>query len=218
MGKLHSLILTVRLQGFAGVLRAVRTNIRSCNIMVLLRKEYDPADVQKVTVEEGFVMRRATREDIPAIAQSWPEEFKPKWHTESELWRTLNHHFDSDWPCFVTVHRDSRIYGAMWCRPWTYDSALAPAERGRSCYEISSLFTIPEARGKSMAARLILYAMEQLAHDGMKTAYSRIQPDRTPSLRTHEKIGFQRIGILTDGRIFGRFYCSLKRETQAAPV
>jgi GNAT superfamily N-acetyltransferase len=202
MGRLQAILAIRRSLGIGGVLRAIGRSLYSRREMVLLSKTWrqEPA----AAAPEGVEFREASIEDVALIAEAWPDEFASMARQSDRLGVFLRERFEEGVPCFIAMSGDA-LLAAMWCKPWTLDRVLPVDLRGRNAYEVLNLFTVAAARGKGLGEKLARYGMGQMADRGQTVAYSRILPARIASLRLHEKMGFQQLGMLVMRTMLGRF-------------
>ena len=208
MSRFHSAFYILRSQGILGIFRKLRSEIYSQTKMWLLVKREDVNEAQSVQTDSDVCFRDAGREDIEKIAAVWPPEFASIADTQKKLLKLLQSRFDRNIPCFIACEGNA-VVGAVWCLPWHYDKCLSVDRRNQPAYEICNIFTAPQSRGKGLAEELLYFAMEQMSKAGKTVAYSRILPERTSSIRLHEKSGFQTLGFLTLGSFFGWHYSRL---------
>ncbi|MFW6114512.1 MAG: GNAT family N-acetyltransferase [bacterium] len=166
----------------------------------------------------SWQQRAATVEDIPSLADNWPDEFRWLKADRRRLEAELAKRFEKQTPCFVAVEHD-RLLGAVWFKPWPYDLVLPRRPRGhepgsKAC-EVCNLFTAQHARGRGVGVSLLEYALGENARKGWDYAYSRILPARTGSIAVHERIGFHRLGLLHTGRKFGFKFSRLEHRYTA---
>lgn len=92
---------------------------------------------------------------------------------------------------------------AVWCVEGRYVSALR-LEPYRDGLLMEALETAPEHRRKGYASALLEAVLDQLVPGKL---YSHVSKRNLPSLRTHEKMGFQRISeqaVYIDGSVNDR--------------
>lgn len=67
---------------------------------------------------------------------------------------------------------------------------------GRDVWEIACMI-VPAARGRNLAARALAEAIDDVfAEKGARRIFADCDPDNGPSIRTFEKLGFRREGLL----------------------
>lgn len=68
--------------------------------------------------------------------------------------------------------------------------------RGRDVWEAACMI-VPAARGRNLAARALAQAIDFVFDvKGARRIFADIDPDNAPSIRTFEKLGFRREGVL----------------------
>ena len=131
----------------------------------------------------------------------WPEE--PQWRqialAEQEFYAYLQQvFFKTEGAVYLIWEEGGRYYSALRLEPYR-DGLL-----------LEALETMPEHRRKGYAVSLVNAAA---AYAGTRI-YSHVSKKNIPSLRTHEKCGFQRIldyAVYADGSVDDRCY-TLVRE------
>lgn len=135
------------------------------------------------------MIRPATEKDIPAILDIYAPYVLHSTAT-----------FEYDVPCRKDFLQ--RFYTITAQFPWLvweedgqilgYAYASAPYERAafRWCAE-PSVYLRPEARGRGIAAKLYAALEWILAEQGYQVLYALITAENTPSVRFHEKMGYQ---------------------------
>ena len=106
--------------------------------------------------------------------------------------------------CFFRI--PGAVY-AVWEEGGSYVSALR-AEPYRDGALINTLETAPDQRGRGFASRLLGAVLDTL--DG--PVYSHVAKDNIPSLKLHQKLGFERIqdnAVYLDGSVDSRA-CTLR--------
>ena len=192
-----------RSRGLCGLARRGKSWLWQRGSFRLLWLDLKDLDLCDVPLAQGVCLRRADARDTDAIARAWPEEFDSL-PAESDLLRVeLHHRFDAGIPCFVAC-REGTVVGAMWFRSWKHDSALPESLRCPNTVETWNLFVNPSARGLGIAKSLLRTAVAAMVADGKQRCYSRIYPERKASIAVHEKLGFERLGLLRALRYLGR--------------
>lgn len=73
---------------------------------------------------------------------------------------------------------------------------IALIARGRDIFEAACMIA-PAARGKNLAARALSIVIEEAFEKrGARRVFADVDPDNIASIRTFEKLGFQREGVL----------------------
>lgn len=70
--------------------------------------------------------------------------------------------------------------------------------------KLVQIITLPDMRGRAVAATLIAQSHAILAAQGWRQAYARIWHSNTPSIRAFENAGWQRIALVVEIFPFGR--------------
>ncbi len=210
MSGLSKVKAIVRAYGIGGFLRLAVGAMYMRSTMWLVAKEWDPqADAGPIEVPD-ITLREATRQDVPAIVEAWPPEFGELASDRAQLNEVLLSRFDMGIPAYVALH-EGEVWAGLWCKPWPLERVLPPSRRGLGSYEFFNIFTVPASRGRGLAVKLVQFAMIEMAGRGKRMAVSRIMDERQPSLIMHDKVGFERLGMLTSGRIVGRRFARLDR-------
>lgn len=93
------------------------------------------------------------------------------------------------------------VFYAVWLADGRYLSALR-LEKYRDGFLLAGLETAPAARRKGYAYALLRESLQYLRDRECKAVYSHVDKRNAPSLRVHDKCGFQRISefaTLIDG-------------------
>ena len=135
--------------------------------------------------------------------ENWPEEPEARQIAlaEQDFYQYLSEIF----------FRTSGAAYLIWEDQGKYISALR-LEPYRDGLLLEALETLPEKRRNGYAAKLVLAALE---YAGRQNVYSHVSRKNVPSLRTHEKCGFQKIlnhAVYADGSVNSRCvtFCSGK--------
>lgn len=210
MGRFNSILRTFHIFGFLGILRAARTKLYSKSTMWLVQRTWDPTRDKAVGEYRGITFREASYNDVEKIVAIWPSEFTGIAKSNEILFKLIKSKFDRNIPCFVAcdVHT---VVGAIWCIPSYFHGAMPQELRTREAYELHRGFVDSRYRRKGTFSKLELYAMQVMAEGGKTVAYGRILPERTGSIKLHEKLGFQTLGLLTSGSFLGWHYFRLDK-------
>ena len=158
-------------------------------------------------------IRVADASALERIVAAWPKEF---WggHNERYVSRKIAKRFDNEYPCLIS-ERNERVEGAVWCVPFESHCDSQCLKSNDNAFEICNLFVIPSCRGKGIGRQLLEQALLMMARRGKKTAYSRILPERQPSLQLHLDCGFNLLGTLYCTTVLGRQHNCLVPLTKA---
>lgn len=84
---------------------------------------------------------------------------------------------------------DNISFCALWHEDENYMSAMR-MEPYRDGFLISGLETLPEARGRGYACKLLRTTVNYLINNGSSRVYSHVDKRNIPSLSVHKKAGF----------------------------
>ena len=166
------------------------------------------------------MIRPATDRDIPAILAIYAPYVENSTAT-----------FEYDVPCLREFTQ--RFYTITAQFPWLvweeageilgYAYASAPYSRAayRWCAE-PTVYLRPEARGKDIARKLYTVLEEILLRQGYFVLYALITAENAPSIRFHEKMGYQIRGDFPDcgfkhGRWLGLFWMEKRLKIVESP-
>lgn len=79
----------------------------------------------------------------------------------------------------------------VWEEDGVWISALRICEIRQGAYYLEALETRPDRRGKGYGSRLLLSVLEEMKKEGPFRLLDCVSKKNLPSLRTHEKCGFQ---------------------------
>ncbi|MHC4083913.1 MAG: GNAT family N-acetyltransferase [Planctomycetota bacterium] len=208
MSRFQSALYILRSQGIWGIFRKLRAEIYSQTKMWLVQRTWDPTRDRAVGDYCGITFREASYNDVEKIVAIWPSEFTGIAKSSEILFKLIKSKFDRNIPCFVACDGNT-VVGAIWCAPWSLHAALPKGLRTREAYVLHRGFLDSRYRRKGIFSKLELYAIQVMAEGGKTVAYGRILPERTSSIKLHEKLGFQTLGLLTSGSFLGLHYCRL---------
>ncbi len=150
-----------------------------------------------------FSTRAATNGDLKAITDIYNEavlttdatfDLEPKTEDEQRVWFTGH---DRMHPVLV-AEVDGTVVGWASLSEWSSRSAYAGTA------EIS-LYIKEEFQGKGAGRRLLEDIMREGERVGLHTMLSRITTGNTVSIRLHESLGFEHVGVMREvGEKFGR--------------
>ena len=151
------------------------------------------------------LLRRATEEDVPHIAEIYNEavihstatfDISPKTLVEKAEW--LRGH-DPSHPVIVAEFPNGWIAG------WASLSKFSD----RPCYSGTvedSVYVRSEARRRGIGSLLLETLIVEARRAGHHAILARIDSGNEPSIRLHERLGFRRVGVLREvGFKFGRW-------------
>lgn len=152
-------------------------------------------------------IRRAQDSDLPALLDIYNYyvanthitfDLEPRTLTERSVWFS-QFAATGRYQCFV-AEEEGEIIG------WTSSSKF----RDRAAYDTSvetTIYLAPHAAGRGIGSRLYEALFVALSPEDVHRAYGAIATPNPPSIRLHEKIGFERVaGYREVGRKFGRFW------------
>lgn len=152
----------------------------------------------------ALTIRRATPQDLPAIAAIYDDAVLKTTATFDTQPRTPEHHrrwFDA--------HKDPKhpvIVGELGGRVIGWASLSSWSDR--CAYDETaedSIYIAEEARGKGAGKALLAELLAQGRAAGLHTVLARITGESAASIRLHESFGFSRVGVMRQvGRKFGR--------------
>ena len=108
---------------------------------------------------------------------------------EAALMDYLRYELFPEGACFLWQEQ-GRAVSALRCEPYRDGVLLAGLE------------TLPEARGKGYATKLVMGTLERLRSEAVEKIYVHIHRDNAPSLAVHRRCGFVRLksgALLLDG-------------------
>ncbi|MGP1309044.1 MAG: N-acetyltransferase family protein [Phycisphaerales bacterium] len=154
-----------------------------------------------------FTIRDATDEDLPAIFAIYNRHALHGIATFDTVPRTLDTHRDflskrdlARHPVLIAVDDDGETLGYASLSSWSDKCAYARAAE-------FSVYVRDDAHGKGVGRALAEAVFARAPKGGVFVALSRIAigPETEPSVRLHEKLGFERVGVQRRvGEKFGR--------------
>jgi L-amino acid N-acyltransferase YncA len=163
--------------------------------------QYPPA------VEIAQVRIRPAREaDLPAINRIYNDEIlhgTATWDTEpwSEARRLAwwQAHGDGLQPVLAAESPDGRLLG------FAYLTFVSDKPGWRFTRE-DTIYLDPAARGLGLGRHLLAALLDEARRIGVRTVLASITATNTASIRLHERLGFERVGVLRSaGYKFGRW-------------
>ena len=148
-------------------------------------------------------IRRAEPGDLSAITAIYNQavltttasfDLEPKTMAEQQAW--FGEH-NEEFPIMV-AKREGEVVGWASLSKWSDRCAYADAAE-------VSLYVREEARGQGVGRALLAAVLEAGKRGGLHTVISRIAEGNEVSIRLHESLGFQHIGVMREvGRKFGK--------------
>jgi L-amino acid N-acyltransferase YncA len=142
---------------------------------------------------EEFFVRRATREDIPAILEIYADavlhstasaEYVPPSLASRYKW--FDEHARDGFPIFVATHDLGKVVG--------WSSLSRHKERYGYRFSVeSSIYIHPQWRGRGVGKLLMPPLIDAARAMGMHAIVAGITLDNQASLKLHEKFGFERV-------------------------
>lgn len=164
-----------------------------------------------------FAVRDASDADLPAIFEIYNRHALHGVATFDTSPRTLATHADflrkrdlARHPVLVAADSAGRVLGYASLSPWSERCAYARAAE-------FSVYVRDDAQGRGVGTALARAIFERAPRAGVFVAISRIAlaPETGPSVRLHEKLGFERVGVQRRvGEKFGRILDVLLMEKQ----
>lgn len=155
----------------------------------------------------SFTIRDATDADLPSIFEIYNRHVVHGIATFDTSPRTVETHADflskrdlSKHPVIVAVNDRGEVVGYASLSQWSDKCAYARAAE-------FSVYVRDDAHGRGVGKALAQAVFARAPKGGVFVALSRIAigPETVPSVRLHEKLGFERIGVQRRvGEKFGR--------------
>lgn len=197
--------------GIKGVIRIIPSLIYSKDTLWLLKRTWN-ADEDVCPIDKsGVIFKEANLDDLENLAKTFPKElYESHWNKEN-IHKVLQSRFARGYYCFV-AYKGNSLLSSHWCVPCEDHTIPYFKKMSTGSYESISGNTVPSARGKGIFVKLLLFTMKSMMCDrGKSIQYGRIKPQRKAAIRALEKAGFNRIGLLTSGVIFGFPFSSLDK-------
>jgi len=152
----------------------------------------------------NFILRKATEEDLPAIRDIYNEALlttnahyfaEPVSLEERKRWF---HAHGEKHPVFVAI-RENEIIG------WASLTRWSPHPAFENSVE-SSVYIHKNSRGKGFGKILLEKVIEEGSKTGIHTIIARILEGNPGSIKIHEDLGFEHIGVMKDiGKKHGQY-------------
>jgi L-amino acid N-acyltransferase YncA len=145
------------------------------------------------TMMEEFSIRRATREDVPAILEIYNDavlhttasaEYEPRALDVEYEW--FDEHARDGYPIFVAVNPAGDVVG------WSSLSRYKERYGYRFSVE-SSIYIHPQWRGQGVGKLLMPPLIDAARELGMHALIAGVTADNAVSLKLHEQFGFERV-------------------------
>ncbi len=173
-----------------------------------------PMDTAKVRI------RPAREVDLPAINRIYNDEILHSTATwDTEPWSEARRrawwaaHSDGLQPVLAAETDTGRFLGFA-CLTFVSDKP------GWRFTREDTIYLDPAARGKGIGRQLLAALLDEARRLGVRTVLASITSTNTASIRLHEHLGFQRVGILRNaGYKFGRWLdtCYYQRDLGEPP-
>ena len=145
-----------------------------------------------------FSVRRATREDVPAILDIYADavlhttasaEYEPPSLESRYKW--FEEHVRDTFPIFVATNDLGKVVG------WSSLSRYKERYGYRFAVE-NSIYVHPQWRGQGVGSVLIPPLIDAARALGMHTIVAGVSGDNEASIRLHEKFGFERVALFRE--------------------
>jgi len=179
-----------------------RNRLFSQQDWVVLCKLLDGNEVR--TAADCIDVKEVNESDLERVADALPDELAGRLTDERQL-AMVRSRFKAGVPCVIAFNtKTSEILGGCWCRPLANEHALRSLiPNWSSVFEISTLFVTPEARGKRIGAVLINRACSLMKGKGVQGCVSLVWYTRSPSIKSHLKLGFRPVGEKVTASVIG---------------
>lgn len=151
-------------------------------------------------------VRRATRDDLPAILDIYNEavlnttasyDYEPRTLEHRTMW--FEDHERNDYAMFVAVEAGGRVVG--WSALNRYHDRV-----GYRFTTENSVYVAADQRGKGVGKLLLAPLIEAARARGLHAIIAAIDAANEPSLRLHAAFGFEKVGHFKQtGFKFGRW-------------
>lgn len=129
-------------------------------------------------MEETFIIKRMTEEDVAAVAALEGENFSRPWSYDA-FFQTLS---DENYIVIIAKDRDALL---------GYCVLLCTGEEA----DITNVCTAPSARGKGMATAMLTVLMEEGKNRGVAEYFLEVREGNVPARSLYTKLGFEEIGL-----------------------
>ncbi len=139
----------------------------------------------------GFVIRRARREDLPAVIVinrvALPENY-PEWFFQDHLERWGD--------AFYVAEAGGKVVGYVMSRV-EYGASLFDARRLVRKGHIVSIAVLPGYRRRGIGTALMKAALRALRERyGCEEVYLEVRVSNEPAIRLYEKLGFRKVRVI----------------------
>ena len=129
-------------------------------------------------MEETFIIRRMTEEDVAAVAALEAENFSRPWSYDA-FYKTLS---DENYIVMIAKDTDALL---------GYCVLLCMGEEA----DITNVCTAPEARGKGVATVMLNALTEAGEERGVTEFFLEVRESNVPARNLYTKLGFEEIGL-----------------------
>ena len=163
---------------------------------------------ERSPAQGGPRIRAAVDDDLPALTALYNHYIETSTATfDLEPWTVERRRaewfskYAASGPHRVLVAEEAgRIVGMTYSGPWREKAAY------RTSVE-TSVYCLAGETGRGLGRALYEALFEALAAEGLHRAFAQITVPNEGSERLHERMGFRRVGVLSEaGRKFGRFW------------
>lgn len=144
---------------------------------------------------DGFVIREATRDDIPALAalhvKTWSETYPttrrpPTYQIREQQWREQFDTTDPTWFCFLVENRNRELVG--FAKGNKHQSDELPGYHG----ELNKIYLLREYQRRGIGRRLMGHVARRFLNQGIDTMVL-FGIAQNPSCAFHEALGGEKL-------------------------
>jgi L-amino acid N-acyltransferase YncA len=155
---------------------------------------------------QSFVIREATADDIPALAEvhvkAWSDTYRtvmnpPTYEIRERQWREQFEKIDASWFCFVVENHKGDLVG--FAKGRSYASDDLPGYSG----ELNKIYLLREYQRLGLGRRLVGHVARRFLAQGISTMVLFGTP-QNPSCAFHEALGGERL-FATNGEFHGGY-------------
>ena len=133
---------------------------------------------RRLGLEETFIIRQMTEEDVAAVAALEAENFSRPWSYDAFM-KTLS---DENYIVIIAKDTDALL---------GYCVLLCTGEEA----DITNVCTAPAARGKGVATAMLGALMDAGKARGVTEFFLEVRESNTPARSLYTKLGFEEIGL-----------------------